>query len=72
MELSRSWTKELERKLKVDDLGDELILRDIDLIFETARSENCSCGEMIGGPIDVAVIESEGVRWLRKKAASAH
>ncbi len=43
------------------------ILRGVDDIFAFATTLNKSCADEIGGPIDVAVIDSIGVSWLRKK-----
>lgn len=42
------------------------ILRGVDDIFDLAMTLNKSCRDEIGGPIDVAVIDSVGVSWLRR------
>jgi hypothetical protein len=62
-------TKDLEKRLD-PDLPDGNVLKDIDNIFETARAVNGSCRDEVGGPIDVAAIDSVGFRWLRRKPIS--
>lgn len=64
-------TKKLEQELDVNTLSDEAILSAVDQIFETARQESPICAADIGGPIDVAAIDADGFRWLRKKPAVA-
>lgn len=49
------------------DAPDEGLLTGIDSVFEGARSLNASAHNEIGGPIDVAVIDPRGFRWLRRK-----
>jgi hypothetical protein len=63
-------TKKLEQKLNPDTCSDSAILSGIDEIFEAARNENAECYHEIGGPIDVALIDSAGFQWLRKKPES--
>ena len=49
------------------DSPDSKVLGDVDKIFEAARATNASCRDEIGGPIDVAAIDSHRVHWLRRK-----
>jgi|ERR1017187_2872418 hypothetical protein len=49
------------------DLPDNIVLVAVDAIFESARASTQSCRDEIGGPIDVAAIDSNGFRWLRRK-----
>lgn len=49
---------------KVDD--DAAAVEAIDGVFRVSRRE-MRCAKAIGGPVDVAVIDSSGRRWLRRK-----
>jgi hypothetical protein len=50
------------------DFDDDSVLAGIDYIFESAKAFSQSCRNEIGGPIDIAVIDSAtGFRWLRRK-----
>lgn len=60
--------KHLFRQLDADS-PDDCVLADVDRLFETAKRENAVCRAEIGGPLDVAVIDAEGFRWLRRKPA---
>jgi hypothetical protein len=53
--------------LKDKLFSDEEVLLEIDSIFEAVTAANKSCRDEVGGPIDVAAIDSVGFRWLRKK-----
>ncbi len=47
------------------DLSDSTVLEQVDCVFNKFRDEET------GGPIDVAVIDGQGFRWLRTKATHA-
>jgi hypothetical protein len=49
------------------DMADTALLAGIDNVFDAARKKSKSCGDEVGGAIDVAVIDSGGFRWLRRK-----
>jgi hypothetical protein len=49
------------------DMADTALLPGIDDVFDAARKKSKSCGEEVGGAIDVAVIDSGGFRWIRRK-----
>jgi len=49
---------------------DEPALDAIDRIYRETQSAS-HCARVIGGPIDVAVIDNAGRRWLRRKAENA-
>jgi len=49
--------------------GDAEALRIIEGVFERARHAT-QCAAAIGGPVDVAVIDTAGRRWLKQKQAS--
>jgi hypothetical protein len=55
----------LVRKMN-PDLPDEGVLAQIEGLFADAAANGRAEGS-IGGPIDVAVIDASGVRWLRRK-----
>jgi hypothetical protein len=59
-------TKGPERKLD-PNASDDILLRGIDNIFAGVQAENESCRDEVGGPIDIATIDSTGFHWLRKK-----
>lgn len=46
--------------------GDAAALRIIERIFEDAR-HGARCAAAVGGPVDVAVIDGSGRRWLKRK-----
>ena len=39
----------------------------IELIYERASQLASPCKDLIGGPVDIAVIDNSGFQWLRKK-----
>ena len=47
--------------------GDAEALRIIERVFERAR-QSTQCAAAIGGPVDVAVIDAAGRRWLKQKS----
>lgn len=51
------------------DSEDKALLSGIDNIFSAAMAKTKSCSDEIGGPIDVAVIDASGFRWIRQKAS---
>jgi len=55
------------QKIADPDLPDAAILTGVDKIFEAVGAFSRSCRDEVGGPIDVAAIDSAGFRWLRKK-----
>jgi hypothetical protein len=62
----RTVPMELAQTLNAD-LPDSTLLGKVDDVFEAIRAVDDQCRDEIGGPIDVAAIESHGFRWLRKK-----
>jgi hypothetical protein len=60
------------KKFDTEFTADDEILKAVDYIFESAKQHNSQQSPVeIGGPIDVAAIDSVGLRWLRKKALPA-
>jgi hypothetical protein len=49
------------------DSEDSALLSGIDSVFSAAVRKTKSCSDEVGGPIDVAVIDTSGFRWLRRK-----
>lgn len=56
-----------ERLLNRPKLAKERLPFEVDALFATARAANKTCFDQVGGPIDVAVIDSEGFHWARQK-----
>lgn len=55
------------RHLITPGLSNEDLSGEVDKLFEMAMATNQTCNDQVGGPIDVAVIDSSGFRWVRRK-----
>jgi hypothetical protein len=60
-------TQALEQRLDPDAGSDADILTGVDAIFDGAMVESRKSKNDVGGPIDVALIDAAGFRWLRRK-----
>jgi hypothetical protein len=64
--ISHAVPKELTDSLEAD-VPDNIVLRKIDKVFDAVRASSATARNEIGGPVDVASIDADGLRWLRRK-----
>jgi hypothetical protein len=64
--IGQRYPKGWERAVNLDSTADAIV-SGVDRIFAMAKAESEKANDMIGGPIDVAVIETTGFKWLRRK-----